>query len=202
MPTSTDYPIVAEIDYPERLSRLSTFFRLLTLIPVLILGMLAGIPLLLFTVLAFLPILIAKVYPRWMFNLVVSLMRFLHRVSAYACLVIDRFPLGDNPAVRFDVAYPNRDDLTRIMVFMKWLLVIPHHIVLSILSLLLVPALVIAWMAVVASGRYPRPVFQYLVGLMDWHLRVTAYSQLLITDAYPPYAFNELFRGSGGNRSK
>ncbi len=201
MANSTDYPIVAEIEYPQRLSRLSTFFRFLTLIPASILGGLAGIPLLLLTVLAFLPIVIAKVYPRWMFNLVVALMRFLHQVSAYAFLVTDRFPLARNPAVRFEVAYPNRDDLTRVMVFMKWLLVLPHSIVLSILSLLLIPALVVAWMSVVASGRYPRPVFHYLVGLMDWHLRIAAYSQLLITDAYPPFAFNELFPGSGGDAS-
>lgn len=193
--SSGDYPIVAKIKYPERFSRSSTFFRFLTLIPAVILGSLAAIPLAFLTIAAFFPIAIAKVYPRWMFNVSVALLRFRHRVSAYTYLVSDRFPLFGDPNVIFEVEYPNRSDLSRIMPFLKWFLVIPHLVVLYFLSLLAVPALFVAWMSVVASGKYPRPVFNYLVGMKDWELRVTAYSQLLLTDAYPPYAFDELFSG-------
>lgn len=194
-----DYPIDARIEYPERLSRLSTFLRFLTLIPASILGGLAAVPIFLLTILAFVPIVTVKIYPRWMFNIVVRLLRFRYRVSAYAYLATDKFPLGDDPSVRFEVTYPNRDDLTRVMPFLKWLLVFPHIIALWFLSLLSLPALVIAWAVVVASGQYPVPVFNYLVGMKDWQVRVTAYSQLMLTDAYPPFAFDELFSRSSAS---
>ena len=67
---------------------------------------------------------------------------------------------------------------------------IPHDIVLFLLIIAALVAIVIAWFSILISGRYPKPLFNYVVGVGRWSLRVNAYAFLLVTDRYPPFSLN------------
>ncbi|HEX9016589.1 MAG TPA: DUF4389 domain-containing protein [Chloroflexota bacterium] len=204
------YPATIQIDYPDRLDRLTTFFRIFTAIPiVIVLSLLfhpgsqagrpgtsadwstAGIGVL------FLPVLLLIVfrqkYPRWWFDWNLELMRFSLRVAAYLALLGDRYPSTDEEqAVHVDLVYPGvRVDLNRWLPLVKWFLAIPHYIVLFFLYIGAVVAVIIAWFAILFTASYPRGLFDYVVGVMRWHLRVVAYAFLLITDRYPPFRLGE-----------
>lgn len=90
--------------------------------------------------------------------------------------------------VRLDIEYPDR--LSRLLIFVKWILVIPHYIVLFVLAIAAWFATVISWFAVLVTGRYPQGLFDFIVGLHRWGLRVTAYL-LLQTDRYPPFSLDD-----------
>ena len=192
------YAARLEIDYPERLNRLTTVFRLIWLIPITVvaavlagggleepaLGISAGLFLA-----TLLMILFRRRYPRWWFDFAVELTRFSARISLYAALLTDRYPsTTDEQSVHLDVDYPDAErDLNRWLPLVKWLLALPHWIALTVLSVLAMLAVVIAWFAILVTGRYPRGLFDFVVGVSRWGLRVTAYSILLVTDRYPPF---------------
>jgi hypothetical protein len=200
------YPLTFSVDYPERpLNRLTTFFRFLWIIPICIIAGLIGsgsfsiggadvyswssavggflfLPLLLM-------ILFRKKYPRWWFDWNLNLARFLMRVTAYACLLRDEYPSTDEEqAVHLDFDYPDAQRLSRGLPIVKWLLTIPHWIVLFFLWIGAIVCIVIAWFAILFTGKYPRSLFDYVVGVNRWTLRVDAYAALLITDRYPPFS--------------
>jgi hypothetical protein len=196
-------PIRLSVDYPDRdLNRLTTFFRLFVAIPILIvLGSVAGGawqssngksaaaaggllvlgPLLM--------ILFRQKYPRWWFDFNLQLTRFSTRVSSYLALMSDRYPSTDEEqSVHLELDYPNvKQDLNRWLPLVKWLLAIPHYIVLFFLAIAAVFAVIIAWFAILFTGRYPRSLFNFVEGVMRWGLRVQAYAMLLTTDSYPPF---------------
>ena len=199
------YPIQFDVEYPDRpLNRLTSAFRILTAIPiVLLLAAIGGV-----TVattgadtttvaasgsgLLFLPPLLMLVfrgkYPRWWYDFNVELLRFQNRVGVYVALMDDRYPSTDEEqSVRLDVPYPDVARLNRGLPLVKWLLAIPHYIVLAFLTLGALVAIVIAWFAVLFTGRFPRGLFNYLVGVGRWSNRVTAYAFILVTDDYPPF---------------
>jgi uncharacterized membrane protein HdeD (DUF308 family) len=90
--------------------------------------------------------------------------------------------------VRLDFAYPDaRSELNRWLPLVKWLLALPHYIVLFFLYVGAVVAAILAWFAILFTGRYPRGLFDYVEGVMRWHNRVAAYAFVLVTDAYPPF---------------
>ena len=200
------YPIQFDVEYPDRpLNRLTSAFRILTAIPiVLLLAAIGGV-----TVattgadtttvaatgsgLLFLPPLLMLVfrgkYPRWWYDFNVELLRFHNRVGVYVALMDDRYPSTDeDQSVRLDVPYPDVARLNRGLPLVKWLLAIPHYIVLAFLTLGALVAIVIAWFAVLFTGRFPRGLFNYLVGVGRWSNRVTAYAFILVTDTYPPFS--------------
>ena len=202
----TRFPVEFAVEYPDRpLDRASTFFRLFAAIPILfVLGMVSG-----WTwdsgsmgrageaavatggLLFFAPLLLIvfrQKYPRWWFDWNLELLRFTNRVAAYVALMDDRYPSTDEQqSVRLDIAYPDVErDLNRLLPLVKWLLAIPHYIVLFFLTLGAVVAVVLAWFAILFTGRYPRGLFAYVEGVMRWHLRVLGYAFLLVTDEYPP----------------
>jgi hypothetical protein len=199
------YPLEYDVDYPDRkLNRLTSAFRLLTAIPiVIVLTAIAG-----FTeattggdtttlvasgsAVLFLPpllmILFRGKYPRWWYDFNVELLRFQNRVGVYVALMDDRYPSTDErQSVRLDVAYPDASGLKRGLPLVKWLLAVPHYVVLAVLYAGAVVAVVIAWFAILFTGRFPRSIFDYLVGVGRWTNRVTAYALLLMTDQYPPF---------------
>jgi hypothetical protein len=202
-PPSNDYPVQYDVEYPDRpLNRLTTFFRFFTVIPIAIVlaavsgatystgeytaavaagGFLFGGP--------FLMILFRKKYPRWWFDWNQELARFTSRVHLYFSLLDDKYPSTDEQqSLRFDIRYPNAEtDLMRGMPIVKWLLAIPHYIVLFFLSIGVFVAVVIAWFAILFTGTYPRGLFDFVVGVQRWFWRVTAYALLLTTDEYPPF---------------
>jgi Domain of unknown function (DUF4389) len=188
------YALRFSVDYPDRdLNRLTTAFRIFTVIPIAIVvavvsgalnagGILFAAPLLM--------ILFRKKYPRWWFDWNRELLRFQARVGAYSALLSDEYPSTDEQQyVHLEVDYPNVEtDLARGMPLVKWLLAIPHYIVLLFLYIAAVVCLIIAWFAILFTGRYPRSLFHFVVGVQRWALRVVAYAFLLVTDKYPPFS--------------
>ena len=203
-----DYPVTFAVDYPDRkLNRLTSFFRLFMLIPILIvLGAIGGFSASygdagestgtfamagagLLTLPVLLLVLFRKKYPRWWFDWNLEVQRLGSRVGAYALLMDDRYPsTDDQQSVHLNYAYPDVErDLARGMPLVKWLLAIPHYVVLFFLGIGTVIAAVIAWFAILFTGRYPRGLFDYVEGVMRWHNRVIGYAFTLVTDRYPPF---------------
>jgi hypothetical protein len=206
---SAQYPARIEIDYPEKLDRVTTLLRLLWAIPILIIialltgsgsgtvtitdegetvrnsggTIVGGI-----AVATALMILFRKRYPRWWFDFLQALARFSARVGAYLALMRDEYPsTEDEQAVHLELEYPDAQQLNRWLPLVKWLLAIPHYIVLFFLGLAAIVAIVIAWFAILITGRYPRGLFDFVLGVGRWALRVQAYAVFLITDRYPPF---------------
>ena len=208
------YAARLEIDYPGTLDRVSTAFRILWIIPIgIVAGALSATAASTVTVIntsgqvvtqisrtgggiagglflaTLLMIVFRQRYPRWWFDFALQLNRFLARIGAYAVLLTDRYPSTvEEQSVHLELDYPDaRSDLNRWLPLVKWLLVIPHVIVLTVLGLGAMVAVIIAWFAILFTGRYPRPLFDYVVGVGRWALRVSAYATLLVTDRYPPF---------------
>ena len=200
------YPVSFSVDYPDRaLNRATTFFRIFTVIPIaIVLGAVAGGTwewsysngskavmagaggLLFFAPL--LMIVFRQKYPRWWFDWNLELQRFGNRVWAYLALMDDRYPATDDQqSVRLDYSYPDATQLNRWLPLVKWLLAIPHYIVLIFLDIAAFVAVVIAWFAILFTGTYPRGVFGFVEGVFRWHNRVIAYALTLVTDEYPPF---------------
>jgi hypothetical protein len=118
------------------------------------------------------------------------LLRLETRITAYIFLLRDEYPsVDDEQAVHVEVFYPDApSDLNRWLPLVKWFLAIPHFIVLFFLDIAAVVVVIIAWFAILFTGRYPRGMFDFVTGVMRWSLRVTAYAFLLITDRYPPFS--------------
>jgi hypothetical protein len=129
-------------------------------------------------------------YPRWWFDFAREFARFGMRVGAYLALLTDEYPsTTDEQSVHVEIDYPDVEgDLNRFLPLVKWLLAIPHYIVLAVLVIGAIFAILIAWFAVLFTGRYPRGLFDYVVGVARWGLRVQAYTLLLVTDRYPPFS--------------
>ena len=184
------YPLRFEIEYPEQLSRWLIFVKWLLAIPhFLILYALSALANVI-TFVAFFAILFTGRYPRGLFDFVVNIYRWQENVFAYYALFRDEYPpfsweAGKYP-VTFEVDYPER--LSRWMIFVKWLLAIPHIVVLLFLYIVALVVWVIVWFAILFTGRFPRGLFDFLVGVSRWSLRVNAYALLLLRDDYPPFS--------------
>jgi hypothetical protein len=217
MVTTPEYAARLQIDYPEQLNRMTTFLRLVWIIPIaIILGLLTGAGQ---TTTVFLNetgevvrrtretagglasslaaatalmIIVRQRYPRWWFDFARELTRFGYRVGAYLVLLTDRYPSTvEEQAIHLDIDYPDvKEDLNRWMPLVKWLLAIPHFIILAILAIAAVFSVLIAWFAILATGHYPRGLFDFVVGVGRWGLRVNAYAFLLVTDRYPPFSLH------------
>lgn len=202
----SDYPVVFSVDYPDRkLNRLTTFFRIFTAIPIAIVAAAlsgggsfgfggeevawAGGGIGLITIPLVLMILFRRKYPRWWFDWNLELTRFLNRIGVYLALMDDRYPSTDErQAVHLEFPYPDAEnELSRGMPLVKWLLAIPHYIVLFFLYVGVFFAVFFAWFAILFTGRYPRGVFDFVEGVLRWHNRVEAYAFALVTDRYPPF---------------
>jgi hypothetical protein len=201
------YRVQLSVDYPDRdLNRLTTGLRIFTVIPIaIVLGTIGGYsgqwdagaetstvavggtgllvlpPLLM--------ILFRQKYPRWWFDWNRELLRFINRVGVYFALMDDRYPSTDEQqAVHLDFDFPDaREDLNRWLPIVKWLLAIPHYVVLAFLYLGVLVVVIAAWFAIVLTGRYPHGIFDYVEGVIRWHNRVVGYAFILVTDQYPPF---------------
>lgn len=259
----SDYPVQFHVEYPEKLSRVTTFLRIIMLIPIaIIFNLLVGhqifpAPLMthassvkvvshqtvvnrgtdtqhvehativtraepapiteaqrlqqqhrtsgiyrLYSLLLvlhsagflFVPtvlmILFCKKYPRWWFDWNLNLVRFLYRILAYFYLLTDEYPSTDQEQrIHLDIPYPDVDKLNRVLPLVKWVLVIPHLIVLLVLNFIALPILALSWICIILTGSYPSIFFDYIEAIMRWNVRVMAYSLILATDDYPPFGF-------------
>ena len=207
---TTTYPVSFNVDYPDRaLDRLTSAFRIIVAIPILaVLSLLTGASLHYVTTnnttnetvtlatgggVLFLPLVLMIVfrqkYPRWWFDWNLQLLRFSARVSAYLALLDDHYPSTDEEqAVHLDFPYPDARQLSQWLPLVKWLLAIPHYIVLFFLGIGAIVAIIIAWFAILFTGTYPRGLFDFVVGVLRWSNRVTGYALVLVTDQYPPFS--------------
>ena len=204
------YPARLDVDYQDQHKRVTAFFRVFLVIPIaIVIGALSGgssqttydaaghmtrtssggIASGLFVATA-LMIIFRQRYPRWWFDFALGLARFGARVCAYVVLLTDEYPSTvEEQSVHLQIDYPDVErDLNRWLPIVKWLLAIPHYIVLSVLVVAAFFAVVIAWFAILFTGRYPRGLFDFVVGVGRWGLRVQAYASLLVTDRYPPFS--------------
>lgn len=194
-----DYPARLEVDYPEQLDRITTLFRPILVIPIAIVfallvspddksGAMAGLFGGLFAATA-LMIVFRQRYPRWWFDFLREVVRFAGRIGCYALLLTDRYPSTvDEQTYHLEIDYPDAaNDLNRWMPLVKWFLAIPHFLVLVVLTVGVIVVFVIAWFAILFTGRFPRPLFDYVVGVFRWWVRVSAYAIWLVTDRYPPF---------------
>jgi Domain of unknown function (DUF4389) len=207
-----EHPIRFSVDYPDRdLNRLTTAFRIFTIIPIaIVIGTIVGWSSAgdydsetgativvggtgLLTIPPLLMILFRQKYPRWWFDWNLELLRFTNRVCVYLALLDDRYPSTDEQqSVRLELPYPDAQlDLNRWLPLVKWLLAIPHYIVLFFLYIGALFAVIAAWFAILFTGRYPRGLFDYVVGVGRWHNRVAGYAFLLVTDRYPPFQLSQ-----------
>ena len=204
MPSTDADPARLTVDYPEKLDRLTTFVRLIMAIPILvILGLIAGsgIPGGMF-VATMLMIVFRQRYPRWWFEFVRELARFGGRLACYLCLLTDRYPsTTDEQSFHLEIDYPDAEgDLNRWLPLIKWLLAIPHYVMLALLAIGVIIAVLLAWMAILITGSYPRPLFDYVVGVFRWGTRVLAYAVWLVTDRYPPFNLASVVTSPGTSR--
>ena len=217
MSEQPQYAARLAIDYPEKLDKFTTFFRILWIIPVaIILGLISGsgetVTNTVFVnqlgevvnktrdtagglvsglaVATALMIIFRQRYPRWWFDFARELTRFGARVGAYLFLLTDQYPSTvEEQSVHLEIDYPDAErGLNRWMPLVKWLLAIPHYIVLAFLGFAAVCAAIVAWFAILASGQYPKSLFDFVVGVGRYGLRVSAYTSLLVTDQYPPFS--------------
>jgi len=211
---SARYPARLEIDYPDQLDRMTTFFRLIWVAPIAVIWALlsatstetatvitdtgkivseatksgGGIGTGLF-VATMLMIVFRQRYPRWWFDFARELARFGARIGAYVALLTDRYPSTvEEQSVHLEFDYPDvQRNLDRWLPLVKWFLAIPHYVVLAVLWAVAVVLVVVAWFAIVFTGTYPRGLFDFVVGVFRWTFRVQAYAFLLLTDDYPPF---------------
>jgi Domain of unknown function (DUF4389) len=210
MQPTTSYPIQFSVDYPDRtLNRLTTAFRIVVVIPIAIVfgavsggtwqwtshngtsevaagagGLLVLAPLLM--------IVFRQKYPRWWFDWNLELQRFSNRVGVYLALMDDQYPsTDDHQSVHLDYRYPDaKRELNRWLPLVKWFLAIPHFIVLIFLYISAIVMVLVAWFAILFTGRYPRGIFDFVQGVIRWHNRVIAYALLMVTDRYPPFSLS------------
>lgn len=211
------YAARLEIDFPEKLDRLTTFFRIFWIIPIaIILGLITGAGETVYertyldeagkvvmttrdnagglvsglVAATALMIIFQQRYPRWWFDFSRELTRFGYRVGAYMGLLTDQYPSTvEEQAVHLEIDYPDvKANLNRLMPLVKWFLAIPHYIVMAFLIVGALFAVIIAWFAILITGKYPRGLFDYVEGVGRWILRVNAYAFLLVTDQYPPFS--------------
>jgi Domain of unknown function (DUF4389) len=187
---ATPYPVQFAVEYPDRdLNRLTTGFRLIVAIPILIVAAAVGGARSLLTLPTLLMIVFRQKYPRWWFDWNLELLRFSNRIGAYLALMDDRYPSTDErQAVTLDFPYPDaKQELNRWLPLVKWLLAIPHYILLFFLSIAAIVLVIVAWFAILFTGRYPRGLFEFVLGVLRWGNRVTGYAFTLVTDQYPPF---------------
>ena len=202
-----NYPAELTIDYPDKLDKFTTFFRIIVIIPIFILlafligdphnaehahkgwetiyegGGIVFIPTLLM-------ILFRGKYPKWWFDWNLALTKFSYRIFSFLVLLRDEYPSTDEEqAIHIHIPYPDAENtLLRGMPLVKWFLAIPHIIILAFLYVAVVVCTIIAWFAIIFTGVYPRSMFDFVVGVLRWSLRVSAYAFLLTTDEYPPFS--------------
>jgi uncharacterized protein DUF4389 len=208
-PMNDAYPVRFAMEYPDRqLNRVATAFRIFAAIPIVIVltslggpggdwwgdggrrtttiavggsGLLFIPPLLM--------IVFRQKYPRWWYDWNLELLRFSNRVGVYLALMDDRYPSSDEQqGVRLEAPYPDaRLGLNRWLPLVKWLLALPHYVVLAFLWLGALVAVILAWFAILFTGRYPHGLFDYVEGVIRWQNRVIGYAFILVTDDYPPF---------------
>jgi hypothetical protein len=188
-----DYPVNLKIDYPESSDRLTALFRLILVIPiVIILGLISTYAEALSFAIAMM-ILFKEKYPKWWFDWNIGITKFAYRITVYVLLMSDNYPAtDDDQSVHLTIPYPEvKQDLKRWMPLFKWILVIPHAIALIFIFIGVILCTIFALFTILFTGKYPTSIFKFIEGFLRWTLRVSAFALLLTTDQYPPFRLSE-----------
>ncbi len=194
-PLFSSYPLNIEVSCTERVTRWRPLFNWVLVIPLylwltaLIWG--AGAV----TVLGWFAIVFGGRLPENLGNYLVAVLRYEWRVYAYLIGLTERYPgfrlaagyvdPGDSPTVLYSARPVVRRRLT---VAFRFVLIIPQGVILSLVNLAGLVVTIMAWFAVLVTGRWPRGLQTFVIGWMRWTMRVNGYWSLLV-DQYPPFGF-------------
>ena len=186
-----DYPVTFDVEYPESLSRWRIFLKWLFAIPHLIIIYLLGIVNAVLLFIGFFAVLFTKKWPRALFDFSLQVQRWTSNVYVYAvALLRDEYPpfTGESGQYPLTLEVEYREDLSRWQIFVKWLLALPHYLVLAVLGIGAFFAILIAFFAILFTGRFPRGLFDFVVGTLRYAVRVQAYAFWFMPDRYPPFS--------------
>jgi hypothetical protein len=192
--TSSAYPVTLTGELTKPPGHWVWIFKWLLAIPHYIILYFLGIAFFLVSIFAWFAILFTARYPRSLFDFSVGVLRWEWRVSfyGYSALGTDKYPpFGFQPDPNYpadlDIPYPVR--LSRGLIWVKWwLLVIPHQIIVGILSYLITALLIFVAVVLLFTGKYSKDIFKLVIGINRWSYRVSAYTYLM-RDEYPPFRF-------------
>jgi hypothetical protein len=189
MAGTAPYPVRFDVEYPERLNRWLIFIKWLLALPHLIILYFLAAAMGVVTFIAWFAILFTKRYPESLFKFAVGVQRWQNNVIAYVYLLRDEYPPFSFDAGEYRLTFEadQPGDLSRWMIFIKWLLVIPNVIVWAVLAVAAYVVTIVAWFAILFTGKYPRGIFDFVVGVLRWSARANAYVNLW-TDQYPPFS--------------
>jgi hypothetical protein len=199
-PPTDPYPVRFDIAYADRLSRLSTLFRVFLLVPLWVVAWLLqylAVPVL---VVARIAVILKRTYPRWLFDAGAAYLAWTARFNAYVFLQTDHYPSFDSPhsPVTLEYDYPDPRALSRWKgVIWRLVLVIPHLLALFCVFVAVIVVCWIAWFAILFTGRYPRGMFDFVTGAWRWYYRVTGYL-FGFTDRFPPFSLAPVVGTAGG----
>jgi hypothetical protein len=189
-PAGSAYPVRLDIQYADSLSRL-TFAKWILAIPQYLIVSALNSVFNVISVVAFFAIIFTGTYPRSLFDFAVNTQRWRMNLVAYVMLIRDEYPPfsfepGQYP-VTFEVDYPTK--LARFAPLYKWILAIPHFIIVGVLGLVAFVVVFIAGFSVLFTGKYPEGMYKFVVGVQRWTMRATLYAQFM-TDEYPPFSLD------------
>jgi Domain of unknown function (DUF4389) len=188
------YPVAYEVDHAEKRSRLTTFFRLILVIPWAIVGIFWGLAALVCIVIAWFAIVVTGRYPQGLYDLAAKALRFFTRVNGFALLMTDAWPSFGGDAeptypVRAVIA-PPLEQYSRWKTLLRIILLIPIFIVLYFVQLVSRAISLLAWLVIVITGRLPRGIFDVMRFTLAYETRALAYHWLM-TETYPPFSPDE-----------
>ena len=184
------YPVRLDIQYAESLSRL-TFLKWILAIPHYLIIYALNIVFEVISLIAFFAILFTGAYPRSLFDFAVNTQRWRMNLVGYVMLIREEYPpFSFEPGlypVTFEVDYPA--NLQRFAPLYKWILAIPHFIIVAVLGFVAFFVVFIAGFSVLFTGKYPEGMYKFVVGVQRWTMRVQLYA-LFMTDEYPPFSLD------------
>ena len=184
------YPVRLDIQYAESLSRL-TFLKWILAIPQYLIVYALNAVFNVISLVAFFAIIFTGAYPRSLFDFAVNTQRWRMNLVGYVMLIRDEYPpFSFEPGlypVTFEVDYPT--NLARFAPLYKWILAIPHFIIVGVLGFVAFFVVFIAGFTVLFTGKYPEGMYKFVVGVQRWTMRVTLYA-LFMTDEYPPFSLD------------
>jgi Domain of unknown function (DUF4389) len=186
-----EYPARVDINFPDHLSRLLIFVKWLLAIPHYIALIFLGIGVYVVLVISWFAVLITGRYPPGLFNYMVGVFRWATRVQAYVFLMADAYPpftLEDDPAypVRVEIDYP--EHVARWRPLIHWLLAIPALIAAALILFVAEICVLIAWFAILFTGRYPQALFDVVLIAFRWSIRTNVFNYWM-EEQYPPFVW-------------
>lgn len=186
------FPFSLDVDPPQAQNRLAVLLRVIFAIPAFIFAAIIGIVMMVVTVIAWFAILITGKYPSGMMPFATNGLRVLSRTLGYYLLLTDKYPPFSLEAADYPIRLTGEgtvDGRNRLTTFFRYIMAIPHLIIVTVLGYVAYIVAFIAWVAALVTGSVPTGLHNFIAGYLRWYTRMYAYV-LLLTDEYPPFAMN------------